>query len=169
MAALEAKYKETYDRLLRTAAETENARRTARIDVDNARKYAAAGFAKAMLDVADTLELAAKSAKDALHAQSQGTQSGGASPPASGESAVVNNLLEGIEMTSKVLAKALAEQGITKMDAMGARFNPHEHHGLFEVDDPDKEAGTIAHVMKAGYKINDRILRAAQVGTVKKR
>ena len=72
-------------------------------------------------------------------------------------------------MTEKVLTKALADHGISKMDAMGAKFNPHEHHGLFEVEEEGKEAGTIAHVMKAGYRYNDRVLRAAQVGTVKRR
>ena len=170
---MEGKYKETYDRLLRSAAEIENVRRTSRMDVDNARKYAATGFAKSMLEVADTLELAAKSAKEALAKAGEGGGAAGASTSQSGqgagESAVVQSLLEGIEMTEKVLAKALSDHGISKMEAMGHKFSPHEHHALFEVEDEGKEPGSIAHVMKQGYKYNDRVLRAAQVGTVKKR
>ena len=152
--------KDTYDRLLRTAAEMENLRRTTRIDVDNARKYATTGFAKAVLEVADTLELAGKSAREAL--------AGGALTDGEKAREVVQSLLEGVEMTERVLGKALQDNGVSKVDAMGVKFNPHEHHGLFEVEgEPGQEAGTIAHVMKQGYKIHDRILRAAQVGTVK--
>ena len=137
----------------------ENLRRTTRIDVDNARKYATTGFAKSVLEVADTLELAGKSARDAL-------QSGEVKDGKAVE--VVRSLLEGIEMTERVLGKVLADNGVVRQEAMGAKFNPHEHHGLFEVEgEAGQEAGTIAHVMKQGYKIHDRILRAAQVGTVK--
>ena len=65
--------------------------------------------------------------------------------------------------------KALSEHGVVQQEALGQRFSPHEHHALYEVEDGQKEPGTIAHVMKQGYKIHDRVLRAAQVGTVKAR
>ena len=141
----------------------ENLRRTTRLDVDNARKYAVTGFAKSLLEVADTLELAGKSAREAL---AGGGLAGGAEAAKARE--VVASLVEGVEMTERVLGKVLADNGITRQDALGVKFNPHEHHGLFEVEgEAGQEAGTIAHVMKNGYKIHDRILRAAQVGTVK--
>ena len=142
----------------------ENLRRTTRLDVDSARKYATSGFAKGVLEVADTLELAGKSAREALEG---GGLEGSSSSSAKGKE-VVQSLLEGVEMTERVLGKVLSDNGIVKVDAMGMKFNPHEHHGLFEVEGAEgQEAGTIAHVMKQGYKIHDRILRAAQVGTVK--
>ena len=95
IVALEAKQKETYDRLLRTAADLENVRRTSRLDVENARKYAATGFAKSMLDVADTLQLAANSAREQAAAAASSGSGSGSTP------AAVQSLLEGVEMTEK--------------------------------------------------------------------
>lgn len=53
------------------------------------------------------------------------------------------------------------------MQSLGQPFNPHMHEGLFQVDDASKPHNTIHTVMREGYKIGDRVLRAAQVGTVK--
>ena len=106
LTQLQQQQKETYDRLLRTAAEMENLRRTTRIDVDNARKYATTGFAKSVLEVADTLELAGKSAREALKA-------GALSDPQKAQE-VVQSLLEGVEMTERVLGKVLSDNGIVK-------------------------------------------------------
>ena len=67
----------------------------------------------------------------------------------------------------KQLQKAFEAQGLIKFGAVGESFDPHKHDAMFEAEDPEKEPGTIAHLVKAGYELNGRVIRPAQVGTVK--
>lgn len=167
IAELEAKNKETYDRLLRTAAEMENVRRLAKNEAESARKYAVTGFAKNLLEVADTLELAGNSAIQALQAVKAKSTSNATTELGDEYVKIIESLVEGIQMTEKVLLKSFESQGVTKFDAMGQKFDPNVHHGLYQIDDDTLEPHTVAQVMKHGYKISDRVLRAAQVGTVR--
>jgi molecular chaperone GrpE len=50
---------------------------------------------------------------------------------------------------------------------MGAKFDPNQHDGIYQFDDPTKPPGTVAAVMKPGYMLHDRVLRPATVATVK--
>ena len=50
--------------------------------------------------------------------------------------------------------------------AQGDAFDPSLHDALFSAPAEGKKSGTIAQVLKAGYKLKDRVLRPAQVGTV---
>lgn len=152
--ALETKLNDMTDRWKRAEAEIQNVRRRSNIDIDNARKFAVQSFAKALLEVADTMELAILSAEKALTDNTD---------PA------FKSLLEGFRLTESVMHKAFSTAGIKRLEALGAKFDPNFHEGLFQVDDPTKEVGTVATVLKAGYTLNDRILRAANVGTVKPR
>jgi molecular chaperone GrpE len=52
-------------------------------------------------------------------------------------------------------------------EPLGEKFDPHFHDGLLQVEDATKTPGTVGMVLKSGYKMHDRCLRAAQVGTVK--
>ncbi len=54
------------------------------------------------------------------------------------------------------------------MEALGKKADPNFHETLFTYEDPSKEPGTVGQVLKEGYLIHDRVLRAAQVGCVKK-
>ena len=54
------------------------------------------------------------------------------------------------------------------MVALEEKFDPNFHEALFEVPHPEKEHGTILNVVKDGYMFRERVLRAAQVGTVKR-
>ena len=77
----------------------------------------------------------------------------------------MKNLVVGIDMTEKGLQKAFLAHGVVKYAAVGDVFDPLLHDALFQVPDPTKKAGTIAQVLKTGYKLKDRVIRAAQVGT----
>lgn len=52
--------------------------------------------------------------------------------------------------------------------APGDKFDPNVHDALFEYEDAGREAGSVGQVLKTGYKLHDRVIRPAQVGTVKK-
>ena len=60
-----------------------------------------------------------------------------------------------------------SKQGLVKIWPIDEKFDPNFHNALFEMPDPTKEAGTIAHVANAGYVLNERCIRPAGVGVVK--
>jgi molecular chaperone GrpE len=56
---------------------------------------------------------------------------------------------------------------VQRYDPLGQPFDPNLHNALFEVPDATKEPGTVALVVKKGYLLHDRAVRAADVGVVK--
>ena len=116
--------------------------------MQNAKDFAAQSFAKSLLDVSDAL--------------------GYALTAAGADDAKLETLVEGVEMTRKTLVKAFGGQGVAEYGAAGDAFDPALHEALFEMPDPDREPGTIAQVVKTGFTMRDRVIRAAQVGVVKK-
>ena len=69
-------------------------------------------------------------------------------------------------MTAKELENVFQRNGITKIEAVGAKLDPNKHQAMVEVPS-DQEPGTIVHEMQAGYMIKDRLLRPAMVGVAK--
>ena len=154
--ALTADNAEQRDRTLRTLAEMENVRTIAQRDIAQAREYSISKFAKGLLDVADNLEraLEAVGSLEDVDAEAQPQ---------------LHTLLQGVQMTEGQLHKAFGENKLVKFGAAGDAFDPDLHEAMFEAPATgDAEPGSIAHVVKAGYKLNDRVIRWAQVGTVKK-
>ena len=149
---LEAQVKELKDQLLRSLAEQDNTRRIARHDVDNARQFAIKSFAKSLLDVSDNLTRA-------LEAVSEDDRK---------EQPALSNLYEGILMTEKGLLKAFEANGLVKYGSVGDVFDPNKHEALFEYADPEKQPGTVGQLLKPGFMLNERVLRTAEVGVVKK-
>lgn len=148
---LEAELADAKDKLLRALAESENVRRRAARDVENASKRAIAGFARDMAVVADNLGRA----MDAVN------------PKAYEGNDNLKGLITGIEMTAKDLQKGFERNGITKVDPLGARFDPQLHEAMFEYEDPSKPSGTVGQVMEPGYSLNGQPLRPAKVGVTK--
>lgn len=147
-AALQAEVKELKERVLRSLAEEENVRRIAKRDVDNAHAYANVSFAKAMLEVADDLERALSN----IPAEKKNSDDN-----------TLKSLIQGIEMTDKNLGKIFSKFGIIKYGKVDEHFDPNFHDALYQIPDANKP-GTIGQVVKSGYKIKDRVIRAAQVG-----
>jgi molecular chaperone GrpE len=73
---------------------------------------------------------------------------------------------DGVDLTSKSILSMLKTHGVTQFDPTGEKFNPNEHEAMFQAPIPGKEPGTVLECSKMGFKIKDRILRAAQVGVV---
>ena len=138
------------DRLLRTAAELENVRRRGRKDLEDARKFAARGFAEDMLAVADNLSRALEAV--APEARREGAAAG---------------LIEGVELTMRALDGALRRHGVEAIEALGARFDPNLHQAMFEAESAEVEPGAVMQVLRGGYTIHGRLLRPAMVGVAK--
>lgn len=116
-------------------------------DVANARDFAVQKFAKSMLEVSDSLGYALDAARQ--------------------EDASIKTLVDGVDLTKSQLVKAFKEHGVIEFSMLGDKFDPNLHQALFEIEDDEKEASTIGQVLKTGFTLHGRILRAAQVGVVK--
>ncbi len=151
VAALEAEVAQLKDQLLRAMAETENVRRRLEQQAEDRGKYAIAGFAKDMLQVADNLARALEAVPETARQESD----------------VIHNLTTGVEMTERELMTAFERYGIRAVPGLGSRFDPNIHQAMMEVDDPSQPSGTVVMVMQNGYTIQDRLLRPAMVGVSK--
>lgn len=140
-----------HDRHLRALAEVENTRHRLERKVDDARNYAITDFARELLQVVDNLQRALGAAE--------------AGEPSAEQASVI----DGVRATERLLNLTLERFGIRKIQALGARFDPALHEAVMEVDDPQREPGTIAQVLEEGYTIKDRLLRPARVVVVKRR
>lgn len=147
----EAEIAELKDKLLRALAENENQIRRARRDREDASKYAAANFARDMLQVADNVRRALEAVPEQLDR----------TDPA------VKSFLEGIELTERELLTTLEKHGIKRISPLGQKFDHDHHEAMFEVPTADAEPGTVMQVIEDGYIIHDRLLRAARVGVAK--
>jgi molecular chaperone GrpE len=150
LVALEAELAEQKDRLLRALAETENTRRRAQREREDASKYAVAGFAKDLLSSADNLRRALQSLPEA-EVRDERTRS----------------LLEGVAATERELLGAFERHGIKRLDPKGEPFDHNLHQAIFEVDRPDQPSGTVVEVLQPGYVLHERLLRPAMVGVAK--
>ena len=74
----------------------------------------------------------------------------------------------GIKMTSTIMDQALKKFQVSEYKPEGEKFDPNVHEAVFMFDDPNKDNNTVGQVMQSGWKIGDRVLRAAKVGVVKK-
>ncbi|WP_207485013.1 nucleotide exchange factor GrpE [Arenibaculum pallidiluteum] len=140
------------DQLLRALAETENVRRRAERDREEASKFAVGKFARDMVSVADNL----RRALEAVLPEQRSADS------------ALENLMVGIEATERQLSAALERAGIQRMEALGQPFDPNFHQVMFEVENSGKPGGTIVQVLQDGYTISGRLLREAMVGVAKR-
>lgn len=131
---------------LRAAAELENVQRRAARDVENAHRYGIERFAAELLAVADSMEMGLQSIP----------QEGTDGPVA-----------EGFRATLKQLTQTLERFGITQIDPLGEAFDPEFHEAMTVQPAPDKTPGSVLTVIQKGYRIHDRLLRAARVIVVR--
>ena len=137
--------------VLYAKAETQNVRRRLEKDIADARTYAATGFARDMLTVADNLSRALDAIPQELH-----------------EDERIKSLIAGIEATGRELDKVFGLNGITRIAATGLPLDPNQHQAMLEVPSADAEPGTVLQELQAGYMIKDRLLRPAMVAVAKK-
>jgi len=140
------------DKMLRTLAEMENLRQRTRREVADSKIYGITGFARDVLDIADSLQRTI----DAVPAETRES----ADP-------LLKALIEGVELTERSLLSALEKNGVKKFDPQGEKFNPNFQQAMYEVPDPSVPAGTVVQVVQAGYMIGERVLRPALVGVSK--
>ena len=151
---IDDKIKELESKLLTSLAENENLRKRFDREKEDLSNYVISNFAKEILAVLDNLQRAIASVN---------------SNEAIDKSDGLSQLFEGIELTEKQIISTFEKFKIEQIKSLGELFDPNLHQAMFEVENDDKEAGTIAEVVQEGYKIGERLLRPALVGVVKKK
>jgi len=149
----EEKVKELEDKVARTLAEMENQRRRFEKEKDDAFNYGGFSFAKEALNLIDNLERS----KQIL--ESDGTLK---------DTEALKKTLEHFEIIYKDMVSIFSKNGITPVISIGKKLNPNQHQAMMEIDDDQKEPGTIVQEIQKGFMMKDRLLRPALVGVSKK-
>ena len=147
----ENKSAEHWNLLLRSKADEENLRKRTRLDVENAHKYGVERFARAMLDVVDSLERGVESAN--LNNLD----------PQNNDANIVKSLKDGMDLTLKLLLNCLDQFGIKIINPVGEIFNPVQHEAISMQEQAGVTPNSILMVVQKGFIIHDRILRPARV------
>jgi len=139
----EAKAQENWDKLVRTQAEMENLRRRTERELENAHKFALEKIAQELLAVRDSLEMGLVAAQ--------------------AENADITNLVQGTDLTLKMLTSVMEKFAIKEVHPQDEAFNPELHQAVAMLEAPDKAPNTVINVMQKGYTLNDRLIRPAMV------
>ena len=149
----EDKIKELEDKLARTFAEMENQRRRFEKEKDDAFDYGGFTFAKEALNLIDNLERSKLILK---------------SDEALKETEALKKTLEHLEIINKDLISIFTKNNIKPIDCLNKKLDPNLHQAMMEIEDDQKEPGTIVQEVQKGFMIKDRLLRPSLVGVSKK-
>jgi molecular chaperone GrpE len=78
------------------------------------------------------------------------------------------NISEGMKMTSHVMDNTLKRFQVVQFEPLGEKFDPNLHEAILTLSQSEHPNNHIGAVMQSGWKIGDRVLRAAKVAIVKK-
>jgi len=135
---------ENGDKLVRAKAELENVRRRAERDVEHAHRYGVEKLIKEILPVLDSMEQALQAA---VQIENQ-------------------SMIEGIELTHKLMINALTKFDVAQIDALGKPFNPNCHEAMAMLDS-EEPVNTVLNVLQQGYQLGERVIRPARVMVAK--
>src|SRR5262245_3064437 len=130
------------DRLLRALAEVDNVKRRTQRERDDYVRYANESLVRDLLPILDNFDRALEAARATQEAR---------------------QVVEGVALIQRELLKTLERVGVTRYSALGQRFDPNRHEATGRVVSVDETPGTVVAELTAGYVLNGRVLRAAQV------
>ena len=149
----EEKIKELEDKVVRALAEMENQRRRFEKEKDDAFDYGGFSFAKEALNLIDNLERSRQILE---------------SDEILKDTEALKKTLEHFEIISKDMVSIFSRNGITPILSVGKKLDPNKHQAMMEIDDDQKEPGTIVQEIQKGFMMKDRLLRPALVSVSKK-
>ena len=149
----EQKILELEDKVARAFAEMENQRRRFEKEREDAFNYGGFALAKETLNLIDNLERSKQILQnDELLKDSE----------------ALKKTLEHFDIINKDMVSILSKNGITPLDSIGKKLDPNFHQAMMEIDDDQKEPGTIIQEIQKGFMMKDRLLRPSLVGVSKK-
>lgn len=139
------------DKLMRSAADFENAKKRLNREREEFVKFGQESLLRGLLPILDNFERAI--AHSSLPADAEDTSTAARQ---------FKNVVAGIEMVQKQLADVLRAQGLVRIKSLGEKFDPHKHEALSYVEEDGNEDEIVAEI-EPGYMLHDRLLRAAKV------
>ena len=149
----EEKILELEDKVARAFAEMENQRRRFEKEKEDAFNYGGFAFAKETLSLMDNLERSKQILENDENLKN---------------SDALKKTLEHFDIINKDMVSILSKNGITSLDSIGKKLDPNFHQAMMEIDDDQKEPGTIIQEIQKGFMMKDRLLRPSLVGVSKK-
>ena len=149
----EDKIKELEDKLARTLAEMENQRRRYEKEKDDAFEYGGFSFARESLSLIDNFDRAKQSLENDEKIKS---------------SDALKKTLEHLDIVKKDLISIFKKNNIEEIVAVNKKLDPNLHQAMMEIEDENKESGTIVQEIQKGYIMKDRLLRPSLVAVSKK-
>ena len=149
LKARAAKADENWERLLRTTADFDNFKKRAAREKIESGQYATASVLQKLLPVLDNFEMALAAAQAATDGKNASLQSG-------------------VTMIQSQLKSVLVESGLEEIEAAGKPFDPNFHEAVSEQESADVPDGHVLQQLRKGYKLKERLLRAATVIVAKK-
>ena len=149
----EDKIKELEDKLARTLAEMENQRRRYEKEKDDAFEYGGFSFARESLSLIDNFDRAKQSLENDEKIKS---------------SDALKKTLEHLNIVKKDLISIFKKNNIEEIVAVNKKLDPNLHQAMMEIEDENKESGTIVQEIQKGYIMKDRLLRPSLVAVSKK-
>src|SRR6056300_1000633 len=149
----EEKIKELEDKLARTFAEMENQRRRFEKEKEDAFEYGGTSFAREALNLIDNLERSKQVLEN--DEKLKNTEA-------------LNKTLEHLDIINKDLISIFNKNNIKPIDCLNKKLDPNFHQAMMEVEDDQKDPGTIIQEIQKGFMIKDRLLRPSLVGVSKK-
>src|SRR6056300_1137105 len=149
----EEKIKELEDKLARTFAEMENQRRRFEKEKEDAFEYGGTSFAREALNLIDNLERSKQVLEN--DEKLKNTEA-------------LNKTLEHLDIINKDLISIFNKNNIKPIDCLNKKLDPNFHQAMMEIEDDQKDPGTIIQEIQKGFMIKDRLLRPSLVGVSKK-
>jgi len=149
----EEKILELEDKVARTFAEMENQRRRFEKEKEEAYEYGGFAFAKEALSLIDNLE---RSKQILLNDENLKN------------SEALKKTLEHLDIINKDLISIFSKNDIKEIESLNKKLDPNFHQAMMEIDNDQKEPGTIIQEIQKGFTIKDRLLRPALVAVAKK-
>ena len=147
------KIRELEDKLARTFAEMENQRRRFEKEKEDAFEYGGSSFAREALNLIDNLERS----KQVLENDEKLK-----------DTDALKKILEHLEIINKDLISIFTKNNIKPIDCLNKKLDPNFHQAMMEIEDDQKEPGTIIQEIQKGFMIKDRLLRPSLVGVSKR-
>ena len=145
----EDKIKELEDKVARTMAEMENQRRRFEKEKEDAFEYGGFSFAREALNLIDNLE------RSKISLESDNDLK---------DTEALKKILEHLNIINKDMVSILKKNNIEPIKSINEKLNPNIHQAMMEIEDNNKEAGTIVQEIQKGFMMKDRLLRPSLVG-----
>ena len=149
----EEKISELEDKLARTFAEMENQRRRFEKEKDDAFEYGGFAFAKEALNLLDNLERSKQTLENDDKLKNTDA---------------LKIIIDHLDIIYKDLISIFSKNNIKPIESLNKKLDPNFHQAMIEIEDDQKEAGTIVQEIQKGFTIKDRLLRPSLVGVSKK-